>query len=116
MKSMGGALAVASLAVALAGCAMQQSGTGWTTLIDGTKGLDNFTRVNDANWTAKDGAIEATAGGKDAAYLLTKNSYSNFTIRAEFWASDDAASGSLNCPSHHPICDRTTRPFCNRPG
>jgi 3-keto-disaccharide hydrolase len=93
---------------ALAGCAMQQSGTGWTTLIDGTKGLDNFTRVNEANWSAKDGAIEATAGGKDPAYLLTKNSYGNFTIRAEFWASDDANSGIfIRCQDRNNVGDET---------
>jgi hypothetical protein len=78
--------------VSLAGCATQ-SNTGWTTLIDGTRGLDNFTRVGDANWSATDGAIQATAGGKDNAYLVSKDSYGNFTIRVEFWASDDANSG-----------------------
>jgi hypothetical protein len=55
--------------------------------------LDNFTRVGDANWSATDGAIQATAGGKDNAYLVSKDSYGNFTIRVEFWASDDANSG-----------------------
>ena len=92
MKAMGGTFAVAALAAAVTGCAMQ-SGSGWTTLIDGTRGLDNFNRVGEAKWTARDGAIEASAGGKDNAYLVTKNSYSNFTVRVEFWASDDANSG-----------------------
>jgi hypothetical protein len=93
MKAIGGAVAVAAaVAVSLAGCATQSS-TGWTTLIDGTRGLDNFNRVGEANWAAKDGAIEATAGGKDPAYLVTKTSYRDFTIRVEFWASDDANSG-----------------------
>ena len=34
-------------------------GSGWTTLIDGDKGLDNFQRVGDANWRAEGGAIVA---------------------------------------------------------
>ena len=92
MKAKVAAFVVATAAVALAGCAMQSS-TGWTTLVDGTRGLDNFNRVGEANWSAKDGAIEATAGGKDPAYLVTKNSYRDFTLRVEFWASDDANSG-----------------------
>ena len=42
------------------GCASSgQSGAGWTTLIDGTQGLDNWNRVGDANWRAEDGAIVA---------------------------------------------------------
>jgi len=94
-------------ALALAGCATQGP-TGWTTLINGTQGMDNFTRVGEANWAAKDGAIEATAGGKDAAYLLTKNSYGNFTIRAEFWASDDANSGIfIRCQDRNNVGDET---------
>src|SRR4029079_7337061 len=90
------ALAAAALAATLGGCAQMQSmmpGSGWTTLIDGTRGMENFHRVGDANWTANDGAIQATAGGKDPAYLVTNNSYRDFMLRAEFWASDDANSG-----------------------
>ncbi|MET0205386.1 MAG: DUF1080 domain-containing protein [Casimicrobiaceae bacterium] len=107
MKAMGGTFAVAALAAAVTGCAMQ-SGSGWTTLIDGTRGLDNFNRVGEANWTARDGAIEASAGGKDNAYLVTKNSYSNFTVRVEFWASDDANSGVfIRCQDRNSIGDET---------
>ena len=79
-----------SFAAALAGCA---SMSGSTVLVDGTRGLDNFNRVGDANWSAMDGAIQATAGGKDPAYLVTKVPYTDFMIRVEFWASDNANSG-----------------------
>ena len=107
MKVNAGRLAAAALAVSLAGCATQ-SNTGWTTLIDGTRGLDNFTRVGDANWSATDGAIQATAGGKDNAYLVSKDSYGNFTIRVEFWASDDANSGVfLRCQNRSDVGDET---------
>jgi len=99
------ALATLSLAAALGGCA---SMGGSTVLIDGTKGLDNFNRVGDANWTAVDGAIQATAGGKDPSYLVTKVSYTDFMIRAEFWASDNANSGIfLRCQNPAVITDET---------
>jgi len=94
-----------SFAAALAGCA---SMSGSTVLVDGTRGLDNFNRVGDANWSAMDGAIQATAGGKDPAYLVTKGSYTNFVLRAEFWASDDANSGIfLRCKDPSAIGDET---------
>lgn len=31
-------------------------GGGWTTLVDGEKGMENFNRVGEANWRAADGA------------------------------------------------------------
>ncbi|MET0346756.1 MAG: DUF1080 domain-containing protein [Casimicrobiaceae bacterium] len=52
--------------------------------------------------------MEASAGGKDNAYLVTKNSYSNFTVRVEFWASDDANSGVfIRCQDRNSIGDET---------
>ena len=106
MKTMGRSVIVA-VAAALAGC-VTQSSTGWTTLVDGARGLDNFTRVGEANWSAKDGAIEASAGGKDAAYLLSKDSYRDFVIRVEFWASDDANSGVfIRCQDRANVGDET---------
>ena len=99
------ALMALSLAAALAGCAGMRSSSP-TVLIDGTRGLDNFNRVGEANWSAVDGAIQATAGGKDPAYLVTKGSYTNFVLRAEFWASDDANSGIfLRCQNPAVITD-----------
>jgi len=94
-----------SFAAALAGCA---SMSGSTVLVDGTRGLDNFNRVGDANWSAMDGAIQATAGGKDPAYLVTKVAYTDFMIRVEFWASDNANSGIfLRCQNPAVITDET---------
>jgi hypothetical protein len=104
------ALAAVTLAAGLAGCAnMNMSmpfGIGWTTLIDGTKGMENFRRVGDANWVASDGAIQASSGGKDPGYLVTNNSYKDFQLRAEFWASDDANSGVyMRCQEPNRITD-----------
>ena len=68
-----------------------QSDAGWITLIDGTAGLDNWNRIGDANWKAEDGAILADKG--KGGYLVSKNSYQDFQIRAEFWADHTTNSG-----------------------
>ena len=95
----------AAAAAALGGCASLGLG-GWTTLVDGTKGMDNFNVVGQADWAAVDGAIQATRGGKDPSYLVSKNSYKDFAIRVEFWASDDANSGVfLRCQNPNQIGD-----------
>ena len=70
---------------------MSGSDPGWTTLIDGTTGLDNWNRGGDANWRAEDGAIVADKG--KSGYLVSKNSYKDFHIRAEFWADHTTNSG-----------------------
>lgn len=80
---------------------------GWTTLIDGTRGLDNFNRVGDGNWMATDGAIQATSGSA-ASFLVTKENYADFELHVEFWASDDANSGIfLRCQDPGTITDRS---------
>ena len=38
-------------------------------------------------------AVQADLGGKAASYLVSKHSYSDFQIRAEFWVDSDANSG-----------------------
>jgi len=73
------------------GCATMSSDAGWVTLIDGDKGLENFNRIGDANWRAEGGAIVADKG--KGGHLVTKNSYQNFQIRAEFWAETGTNSG-----------------------
>jgi len=99
-------IAAISLIATLGGCSTGGSEAAWTTLVDGTRGLDNFNRVGEANWSATDGAIQASQGGKDPAYLVSKNSYKDFLLRAEFWASDDANSGVfLRCQDPSRITD-----------
>ena len=61
------------------------------TLIDGEKGLENFNRIGDANWRAEGGAIVADKA-KQTSHLVTKKSYTNFQIRAEFWAETNTNS------------------------
>jgi Domain of Unknown Function (DUF1080) len=99
-------LALAGLALALGGCATGGMGGGWTTLVQGAGGMDNFTRVGEANWSATDGAIQATQGGKDPSYLVSKSSYRDFMLRVEFWSSDDANSGVfLRCQNPAVVTD-----------
>jgi hypothetical protein len=86
------AAALLSAGMGLAACtSMGTMGSGWETLIDGASGLDNFTRMGDANWRAEGGAIVADKG--KGGFLLTKKSYKDFEIRAEFWAEDTTNSG-----------------------
>jgi hypothetical protein len=86
-------LAAASLAT-LIGCAQMSNmmpGGGWETVVDGDKGLENFNRLGDANWRAEAGAIVADAG--KGGHLVSKKSYGDFEMRAEFWAATDTNSG-----------------------
>jgi hypothetical protein len=78
------------IAFTFAGCAHQRD-AGWITLLDGTS-LDNWNRVGDANWRLVDGVVQADKG---EGYLVTKDSYRDVQIRAEFWVDDDANSGIL---------------------
>src|SRR5262245_29115802 len=73
MTRIASSFAAAGAALALGGCAQLGIG-GWTTLVDGTKGMENFNVVGQADWSAVDGAIQATKGGNTPSYLVTKNS------------------------------------------
>ena len=67
----------------------------WITLFDG-KNLDHWQGDGTATFKIEDGSVIAT-DKKDpkavAAYLVSKQSFKDFEIRAEFWVSDDANSG-----------------------
>jgi hypothetical protein len=104
-------VAAAALAAA-AGCAQVESmlpGGGWTTLLDGTKGMENWERVGDANWREVEGVIQADKrAGKDPGFLVSRNNYSDFQLRVEFWASDDANSGIfMRCADRTKITDKS---------
>src|SRR4051812_1315389 len=84
--------ALLATGIGLVGCtSMGGMGAGWVTLIDGNSGLENFDRIGDANWRAEGGAIVADKG--KGGFLVTKKSYKDFEIRAEFWAEDTTNSG-----------------------
>ena len=97
-----------AIALTTVSCASQNH-AGWVTLIDGGSGLDNWIRVGDANWRVVDGTIQADKKTDKAnSFLVTKNSYTDFRIRAEFWVSDDANSGIyMRCADIKNLTDRT---------
>ena len=73
------------------GCGSAPADTGWVTLLDGDKGLENWNRVGDANWRTEGGLIVADQG--KGGFLVSKGIYKDFVIRAEFWAATDTNSG-----------------------
>ena len=84
-------------------------GDGWVTLVDGSK-MGDWTEVGKANWAMKDGALVADkiTEGKDPSYLVSKESYKDFQIKAEFWADDDANSGIfIRCTDPQKITSTT---------
>jgi hypothetical protein len=84
--------ALLCVAFTLVGCATPGPNSGWTTLIDGEKGLDNFNRIGDANWRAERGAIVADKA-KSTSHLVSKQSYGDFELYAEFFAEPTTNSG-----------------------
>ncbi len=76
-------------ALAISGCATMSSD--WVTLIDGEKGLENFDRIGNANWRAEGGAIVADKG--QGGHLVSKKSYKDFELKAEFYAETGTNSG-----------------------
>ena len=101
-----------ALSFGIVGCSEMPSmpawmpGSGWTTLIDGENGLDNFERVGDANWRAEGGAIVADKG--KGGFLLSKTSYKDFELRVEFWADPTANSGIyMRCSQPKNLTDKT---------
>ena len=87
-------LLIGAAAFQFSNSASGQSEGGWITLLDSNK-MGDWDEVGKANWAMKDGALVADKllEGKDPAYLVTKNSYKDFQIRAEFWTDDEANSG-----------------------
>ncbi len=83
------ALAFGASAAIMAQDAFSQSGAGWITLLDG-KSLDNWETAGDANWRIADGAAVADKGN---GFLVSKDSYGDFQIKAEFWVNDEGNSG-----------------------
>jgi 3-keto-disaccharide hydrolase len=64
-------------------------GGGWTPLFDG-KNLNNWNKIGTANWRLEDGMAVADKGN---GFLVTKNTYGDFELKAEFWIDDDCNSG-----------------------
>jgi hypothetical protein len=103
-----GLLVIAFTATGCANRPSAQDDAGWITLIDGATGLDNWSRIGDANWRVADGVIQADRKtDKESSFLVSKNSYTDFQIRAEFWVSDDANTGIyMRCAEPGKLTDR----------
>jgi hypothetical protein len=82
----------------------QAPASGWVTLFDGTN-LNSFNMVGNANWKLADGIVEASSG---TGFLVSKETYSNFEIRVEFWVDEGANSGVyMRCQDANKITDMT---------
>jgi Domain of Unknown Function (DUF1080) len=81
----------------LPGCA---SMAGWTPLLDAAAAptMDGWSALGEGNWRFVDGTLEGRAG--KLGYLLSKQDYADFELKAEFWADADCNSGIfLRCQS-----------------
>jgi hypothetical protein len=85
-------VAALGASVGLVGCTSPIVGStgSWEALVDGGNGIGNFTSIGDANWRVVDGALQADKG---VGFLISKQSYTDFEIKAQFWADEDANSG-----------------------
>jgi hypothetical protein len=98
-RFMGMGLAVAGSS--LMGCAGMAANGGWVTVLDGTS-MTGWTPLGQGNWSI----VEGTVQGKDgkAGFLVSPNSYTDFELRAEFWADEDANSGIfIRCQDRNKV-------------
>ena len=82
-------LAVAALAgfAGLGPARAQQAG--WTALFNGTS-LEGWDKLGAANWRIEEGMLIADRGN---GFLVSKASYGDFELRAEFWVDTATNSG-----------------------
>lgn len=82
-----------------------QTDTNWITLLDGSS-LDHWNRVGNANWRLEDGVVQADKG---SGHLVSKNSYTDFQIRAEVWVDPAANSGIfIRCTDPQKISSKNS--------
>jgi hypothetical protein len=86
-----------------------QTGPGWITLLDGKNMVGDWNHVGETNWRLENGAVVADKKtSKGSAHLVSKASYKDFQLYAEFWASHDANSGIfLRCSDPKKPSSRT---------
>lgn len=82
-----GAAGAARVAVS----AQTASAGAWTPLFDG-RNLDQFVTTGNANWRVADGTIEADM---PRGYLVTKQSYGDFELRADVWVTPASNAGVM---------------------
>jgi len=87
-----GALLTAALITSCAAPSVNLSGA--TPLYDTGSNLLGWTKVGESNWRLQDGAIQADfMAGKLPGYLVSKKTYVDYQIYAEFWVDSETNSG-----------------------
>jgi hypothetical protein len=82
-----------------------QADAGWTILFDG-KSLDNWNPIGTANWKLEDGSVVADNGN---GFLVSKQSYTDFQLRAEFWLEAKTNSGIfIRCTDPNSVSGKTS--------
>jgi 3-keto-disaccharide hydrolase len=66
-----------------------ESKAGWTLLFDG-RTLSGMSPNGEADWKVEDGTITASKG---SGFLITPKPYTNFELKADFWADKLVNSG-----------------------
>jgi hypothetical protein len=83
---------------------------GWTVLFDG-KNLNQWEPVkgDEVKFAIEDGSVVAQKKDpKKTYYLVSKKSFRDFELRAEFWVSDDANSGIfIRCTKPDAVGSKT---------
>ncbi len=86
-------IAAALLMVAwLSGCmtqTMAQTDSRWITVFNGVH-ANEWSPIGNANWRIQEGSLQGDVG---AGFLVSKKSYKDFELRAEFWSDEEANSG-----------------------
>jgi hypothetical protein len=103
------AMVVAVLGIGLGsmhvGTSVSAQDDGWTTLFDGSS-LDGWNPIGDANWSLADGAVQADSG---SGFLVTPESYGDFSLSLEFWVDEPANSGIfIRCADAESVTDRNS--------
>lgn len=99
-----GLLVIGSAAVWHSQQASSQANAGWVALFDG-KTLDHFSPIGDANWQVVDGVIQADKG---KGFLVSKDTYGDFQIRAEFYVDAGTNSGIfIRCTDPQNVGSKT---------
>jgi hypothetical protein len=82
---------VGSAAVARVPAAFGQTGGAWVALFDG-KNFNNWTMTGNANWRVAEGLAEADV---PRGFLVSRESYGDFELRADVWTRPDSNGGIL---------------------
>jgi len=84
--------------------AAAQSEPAWRALFNG-KDLADWKSIGTANWRLEDGAVVADNGN---GFLVSKDDFADFDLRAEFWVEAKANSGVfIRCTDPNSVTGKT---------